>query len=104
MKKPTRVVFIDKKMYKKYGKLKEDHIKKSIKKAITNIKTNAFSGIQIPKKLIPKEYKQKYNLNNLWKYDLTSGWRLMYTIVAENEDELITAIIEWSSHKEYEKQ
>ena len=40
---------------------------------------------------------------NLWKYDLPQGWRLLYTITAENEVELISAILEWFNHKNYEK-
>ena len=61
-----------------------------------------FSGIQIPKRLFPKEYVRKYGINNLWKYDLPRGWRLMYTVTAENEVDLISAILEWFDHKDYE--
>jgi len=42
-------------------------------------------------------------LNNLWKYDLPQGWRLLYTVTAENQVELISAILEWFNHKSYEK-
>jgi len=82
---------------------REDPIKKSMIRAIKDLKENAFFGIQIPKRLIPKIYKDKYGLNNLWKYDLPQGWRLLYTITAENEVELISAILEWFNHKDYEK-
>ncbi|MEA1904772.1 MAG: hypothetical protein U9M97_02690 [Candidatus Hadarchaeota archaeon] len=37
---------------------------------------DAFCGIQIPKKLIPREYSRKYGIDNLWKYDLPGGWSL----------------------------
>lgn len=57
----------------------------------------------MPKKLFPKEYIKKYCINNLWKYDLSNGWRLLYTVTAENEVELISAILEWFNHKDYEK-
>ncbi|MDD3178390.1 MAG: hypothetical protein PHR26_02630 [Candidatus ainarchaeum sp.] len=68
MIKKSKVVFIDNKIEKIFYKLDDnDPIKKSIIKAIKELKQNAFSGIQIPKKLIPKEYIKKYKINNLWK-------------------------------------
>jgi len=104
MKKPSKVVFIDNRLERNFNSLtKDDPIKKSMVRAIKDLKQNAFSGIQIPKRLIPKSYKDKFGLNNLWKYDLPQGWRLLYTVTAENEVELITAILEWFNHKDYEK-
>ena len=50
-----------------------------------------------------EEYVQKYGINNLWKYDLPRGWRLLYTVTADNEVELISAILEWFDHKDYER-
>ena len=82
---------------------KDDFLKKGITRAINDLKENAFSGIQVPKRLFPKNYIKKYKINNLWKYDLPKGWRLLYTITADNEVELISAILEWFDHKDYEK-
>ena len=42
--------------------LDEDPIKKSIINAVKDLKQNAFSGIQIPKRLFPKEYILKYHI------------------------------------------
>lgn len=104
MIKPSKVVFISDELEKDFNKLPEnDPIKKSIIRAIKDLKENAFYGIQIPKKLFPKEYVKKYNINNLWKYDLPKSWRLLYTVTAENEVELISAILEWFDHKSYER-
>ncbi|MDP2906781.1 MAG: hypothetical protein Q8O03_02475 [Nanoarchaeota archaeon] len=104
MIKPSKVVFINDELEESYNSLKEgDFVKKAITRAIRDLKQNAFSGIQIPKRLIPKEYIRKYGINNLWKYDLPKGWRLLYTVTADNEVELISAILEWFDHKEYEK-
>ncbi|MBM3199352.1 type II toxin-antitoxin system YoeB family toxin [Candidatus Woesearchaeota archaeon] len=104
MIKPSKVVFINDELEKDYNSLKEnDFVKKAIKKAIQDLKQNAFSGIQVPKKLIPKDYIRKYGINNLWKYNLSKGWRLLYTVTADNEIELISAILEWFNHKKYEK-
>ena len=55
MKKPSKVVFIDDELEKNFNSLKEDDtIKKGIVKAVKDLKENAFAGIQIPKRLIPK--------------------------------------------------
>ncbi len=104
MIKPSNVVFTSEKLEKSFNELsEEDPVKKAMKKAIKELKINAFSGIQIPKRLFPKEYIQKYNVKNLWKYNLTKRWRLIYTITEENELRLITIILEWFDHKEYER-
>ena len=104
MIKPSKVVFISDELEKDFYSLKEgDFLKKAITRAIKDLKENAFCGIQVPKRLIPKEYIRKYKINNLWKYDLPNAWRLMYTVTPENEVELISAILEWFNHKEYEK-
>jgi len=97
-------MFIDKKAELAFSSLKEDDaVRKSIVRTIHILKQNAFSGIQVPKRLIPKEYIKKYGINNLWKHDLCMGWRLLYTIVAEDQVKLISAILEWSDHKAYER-
>lgn len=104
MIKPSKVVFINEKLEISFNSLKiDDPIKKSIIKAIQDLRKDAFSGIQVPKRLWPLEYVRKYGINNLWKYDLPKGWRLLYTVTSDNEVELISAILEWFDHKDYEK-
>jgi len=102
--KPSKVKFISERLEKEFEKLDEtDPIKKAIKRAIKDLQQDAFFGIQIPKRLFPKEYFQKYQINNLWKYDLPDGWRLIYTVTSENKVQIVTAILEWFNHPEYEK-
>lgn len=104
MIKPSKVVFISDDLEENFKLLnKDDFLKKGITRAINDLKENAFSGIQVPKRLFPKDYIKRYKINNLWKYDLPKGWRLLYTITADNEVELISAILEWFDHKDYEK-
>lgn len=104
MIKKSNVVFANDKLEKLFYSLSEDEeIKKFLKRAIKDIEKNAFCGIRIPKKLIPKEYVQKYGINNLWKYDLPDGWRLLYSITTPNKIEILSVIIEWFSHKNYER-
>lgn len=40
--------------------------------------------------IVPK----KYGVDNLWKYDLPKGWRLLYS-VRGNEIIVISIILEW---------
>ncbi len=102
--KASKVKFITEKLESDFNNLDEnDFLKKSIKKSLEDLKTNAFFGIQIPKKLFPKKYIEKYSITNLWKYDLPKGWRLIYTITAEDEVKIVCAILEWFNHKNYEK-
>ncbi|MEM2131526.1 MAG: hypothetical protein QXR96_03310 [Candidatus Woesearchaeota archaeon] len=103
----SSVYFADEKLKECFEKLKnskfeDQELYKWISKAINDLEQNAFCGIQTQKKLIPKNYLDKYNIDNLWKYDLPKAWRLLYS-VANSEILIITIIIEWMNHKEYEK-
>lgn len=102
--KPSKVFFADENIKKDFDKLDEsDEIKKWINRAKKDIQKNAFCGIPIPKRLIPKTYIQKYSVTNLWKYDLPDGWRLVYSITTPNKIEIISIILEWFNHPDYEK-
>lgn len=102
--KISEVIFADNKIEKEFNNLdKNDELKKHISRAIEDIKQNAFCGIQFPKRLIPKEYIQKFGIINLWKYDLPDGWRLVYSITTPNKVEILAIILEWFNHPEYEK-
>jgi Txe/YoeB family toxin of Txe-Axe toxin-antitoxin module len=104
MIKPSKVVFVSKELEDSFDSLSEnDPVKKSIIRAIKGLRVNAFAGIQIPRRLFPKEYVRKYGIKNLWKYNLYRGWRLLYTVTGANEVELISAILEWFDHKEYQR-
>lgn len=99
----SRIIFGDEKLQKEYEKIKDDRLKDQIKKALETLEVDTFSGIQIPKKLIPKEYSLRYgNLTNLWKYNLPGAWRLIYTIKG-SEIEVLSVLLEWMDHKEYER-
>ena len=49
------------------------------------------------------KYDQLFMPFSIWKYDLPRGWRLLYTVAPNNEVELISAILEWFDHKDYER-
>ncbi|MFH1780319.1 MAG: hypothetical protein ABH803_04250 [Candidatus Micrarchaeota archaeon] len=102
-----RVRFVDEKIYQAYLKLKsgktEDiNLAENIDSAINALKQNPFCGIKIPGRVWPKEYLKKYGIDNLRKYDLPDGWRLIY-FLAGDEIEIVSIILEWFDHKNYEK-
>jgi len=49
----------------------------SIKRKIELLKANPEYGIHIPKNRIPKEYVRDYDVNNLWKINLSGAWRMI---------------------------
>lgn len=107
MKLPSEIRFVDEKIKEAFYKLKkgdksEQELFNVINNALDKIEENAFCGVQIQKHLMPKIYAQKYNVENLWKFDLPKGWRLIYSI---KDDKLIVVsiVIEWFDHKDYEK-
>ncbi|MBU2099786.1 hypothetical protein KKG83_02460 [Candidatus Micrarchaeota archaeon] len=53
---------------------------KGINDKIELLKINCEAGIQIKKKQIPKKYLEKYEVTNLWKINLPSYWRMIYTL------------------------
>jgi len=103
MELPSKIRFTDEKVKKAFEKLAEGigdekELNSWLIRAFEDIEKNAFCGIQISKRLIPKEYK----VTNLWKYDLPNAWRLLYSI--ENQQVyIISIVLEWITHKEYER-
>ena len=74
----------------------------SIKQKIELLKDNPEYGFHIPKDRIAKEYKRDYDVNNLWKVNLSGAWRMIYTING-SEVEIISLILDIVDHKEYNK-
>ncbi|MBI4159265.1 hypothetical protein HY500_03325 [Candidatus Woesearchaeota archaeon] len=107
MNLPSKVKFADERLQKAFeqleqGKGDERKLYEWLIRAFEDIEENAFCGIQVPKRLIPKDYIQKYDVHNIWKYNLPNAWRLVYSI--ENQEILVVSIVlEWMTHKEYEK-
>jgi hypothetical protein len=84
------------------GRAEEKEIFNQLNTAFDMIAMNPFCGIQVPKRLIPKLYITKYGIDNLWKYNFFKNWRLMYSVAGDGT-QVVTLVIEWLSHKEYER-
>ena len=112
MNKPTRIILLDEadNEYKRLNEIVGQQIKegkesteemqllRSIKQKIGFIKSNPFYGDNIPKKLIPKEY----NVQNLWRVELSHFWRMLYTIKGDVV-EVICFIVDILDHDKYNK-
>lgn len=75
---------------------------KAIEREKNNLKINMHKGVQIQKDQIPKIYVEEYGVNNLWKINLPDYWRMIYTIVG-NEYEIISVLLEFIDHEEYNR-
>jgi len=103
-KPATGIVFAEPNLEKAFNELAENApLKKSIRKVIEKLKQNIFVGENIPKDRIPKDYIQKYKIDNLWWCPLSDAWRLVYSIVTPNNIEILAVIIEYFNHKNYER-
>ncbi len=76
----------------------------ALKKKIELIKANVHYGDPIAKKLIPKEYRQRYGITNLFRVELPVYWRMLYTLAdGSSEIEIIAFILDVMDHKAYDK-
>jgi len=113
MKKPIRVILLDnadleyKKLNEIVGKQKEEgkdntpemQLLRSIDQKRDLIKANPFYGDNIEKKKIPKIH---YNVQNLWRVELTGYWRMLYTIKGD-EVQIICFVLDILTHGDYDK-
>ena len=67
------------------------------------IKKNIHYGNPIAKNLIPKEYKQKYGVVNLFRVELPTFWRMLYTLTDNEQIEIIAFILDIIDHSKYDK-
>ena len=74
----------------------------SIKYKIELIRDNPEYGIHIPRNRIPRDYIINYDVNNLWKANLSGAWRMIYTIRG-SEVEIISLILDIMNHRDYSK-
>jgi hypothetical protein len=100
----VKIRFVDARLERSYRRLKTENLLfyKWLTRVFDDISKNPYCGIFISKRRIPKYYIQKYGIENLWKYDLPKGWRLLYSI-SGGEVWIIALILEWLTHPQYER-
>ncbi|VVB81796.1 Uncharacterised protein [uncultured archaeon] len=83
---------------------KERMILKAVNQKIGLIKANFHYGDPVAKKLIPEEYKIKYDISNLFRVELPDFWRMLYTLTdGDSEIEIVAFVLDVIDHKEYDK-
>lgn len=87
---------------------KQKTLYEAIKTKIQFLEENIHYGSPITKKLIPAEYKVKYEITNLFRIELPQFWRMLYTLTnsdseKETKIEIIAFIIDITNHKDYNK-
>ena len=73
-----------------------------LEKGLAKLMASPEAGKHVPKRLIPKEYIVKYGITNLWKLNLDSYWRLIYTLEG-NRVKLYAIVLEVLDHREYDR-
>jgi len=82
----------------------ESSILKSLRQKTSLLKINPHYGDPISKKLIPKEYIEKYDITNLFRIELPNYWRMLYTLTeGETKVEIIAFVLDIVNHKIYNK-
>jgi hypothetical protein len=107
MVQPSQIRFLTLELHASFERLRngdqqERELYIAIGRALKRLEDDAFCGTQIAKRLIPAHYGDNDDIKNLWKYDLPKGWLLLYTITTE-EVVVFAIILEWLSHKRYER-
>ena len=109
--KPVRVI-LSPEAEEAYKQLNEFAAESKLEKSILNsiekkkelIKANPHYGEPISKDKIPDVYKRRYGVTNLFWVELSSFWRMLYTLTNdETEIEIIAFILEIFDHKKYNK-
>ena len=68
------------------------------------VKENFRYGQPVAKALIPKEYRLKYGVTNLYHVKLPSFWRMLYSIVSgDGGVEIIAFVLDILDHPTYDK-
>ncbi|MBI5225553.1 type II toxin-antitoxin system RelE/ParE family toxin [Candidatus Micrarchaeota archaeon] len=73
-----------------------------LEKGLAKLMASPEAGKHIPKRLIPKEYQVKYGVTNLWKLNLDSYWRLIYTLEGDRV-RLFAIVLEVLDHRKYDR-
>jgi len=81
----------------------EKMILKAFHQKVDLIKMNPHYGNPIAKNLIPKEYKSKYGITNLFRVELPNFWRMLYTLTGSGDIEIIAFVLDIIDHTTYNK-
>ncbi len=68
------------------------------------VKVNKHYGEPIAKSKIPKKFREKYGITNLFWVELPHFWRFLYSLTdGDSEIEIIAFVLDIVNHKKYNK-
>lgn len=79
-----------------------DPFKIELREARDLLKQDCRRGEKISHNIWPDSYKQM-GLTNLWRFRLTSGGRMTYTILSDENGFIVSIIEAFRTHREYER-
>lgn len=86
-----------------FGSLqKSDRFYKEIDGILETVRDNPQIGDRIQYERIPKCYIAAYGIPNLFRVELSRGWRLVYSLTGRQDQKTIY-ILEIFDHKDYER-
>lgn len=87
---------------KYYSNLTNQPLKKHIDNAMDVLKSKPNAGNSIQRNHWPEKYIVEHDITNLFRYQLPDGYRLVYTIMSE-DNEITCVLLEVFNHTEYER-
>ena len=88
---------------KSFGSMSEDDpFKIEIRNAMKILKENCTAGEKIEHDRWPDCYVKKYQINNLWRYELLDGKRFIYTILGSANGFTVSIIEAFANHTSYD--
>lgn len=82
---------------------KASDLYREIDGALNMLKENCECGDKIPHDRWPKYYIQHFNIQNLFRFDLRDGRRLIYTVYLVSKVTYCNILEFFQNHKDYEK-
>jgi hypothetical protein len=82
---------------------KASDLYREIDNALTLLKENYMRGQRIEREKWPQCYVQAFDVNNLRRFELREGRRLIYTIYTKSDTIQCNVLEVFDNHKEYDK-
>ena len=67
------------------------------------LEVNPFAGDKVSRRLTPRRYKLRFNVVFVYRYRMPEAFRLIYTLDTTRGVPSCVRVIDFLSHKEYER-
>ena len=80
-----------------------DPFRTELQEAFVILLEDPTRGEKIQRNLWPEIYVQQYGINNLWRFPLREGARLVYTILGDSDGITVSILEAFTTHQEYDE-